>query len=492
MALGTVAGLPVEAGLYTMALASLAYAAAGTSRALNVGTTTTLAIMTGAQVALYGPAAAGTLALLMALWLVVAGILRLGFVANFISEPVLIGFKGGIAVVIVLDQLPKLLNVTYPRGSFLQNVMGLIRALPEADGLALSVGLGSLALLVGLARLMPRAPAPLLAVAGSIVGSWAFHLQVPVVGALPAGLPRLVSPSPDLFGSLWGAALGMALMSFTESVAAARAFTRPSDPRLEPNRELVAVGVANAASGLFGGMGAGGGTSQTAVADGAGAESRLAGAVCGAITLVALLFLGPPLAFLPQSTLAAVVIATSVGLLKPADFRKVHRAGVREYRWALASFVGVIALGTLQGIIGAVVLSMLSLVAGTHDPPVFEIARKRGTDLFRPRESDDETFPGVILVRVLGTVYFANATRVADKVVALAQGSSTVVIECSGIPDFEYTGLKVLGELRSRLSGELWLVALSPRALELIRRLNPAGVRLAGNLTEVVSPAPAP
>lgn len=298
MALGTVAGLSVEAGLYTMALASAAYAVAGTSRALNVGVTTTLAIMTGTQVATYGVPAAGTLALLMAAWLLLAGLLRLGFLANFISEPVLIGFKGGIAVVIVLDQLPKLVNVTYPRGTFFQNVVGLVGALPEAHHLTLAVGLGSLVLLVVLERLLPRAPAPLLVVGGSILCSWAVGLAergVPVVGNLPAGLPSLVPPSPELLSNttLWGAALGMALMSFTESVAAARAFTRPTDRPLDSNRELTAVALANAASGLFGGMGAGGGTSQTAVADRAGAVSRLTGVACAALTLATLLFLGP-------------------------------------------------------------------------------------------------------------------------------------------------------------------------------------------------------
>lgn len=189
-----------------------------------------------------------------------------------------------------------------------------------------------------------------------------------------------------------------------------------------------------------------------------------------------------------------MVIATSVGLLKPADFRKVHQAGVREYRWALASFAGVIILGTLQGIVGAVIISMLSLVAGTHDPPVFEIARKPGTDLFRPREPGDETFPGLLLVRVLGMVYFANGARVVEKLFALVHEANcrVLVLDCSGIPDFEYTGLKVLGDMRPRLPGELWLVALTPHALEVVRSFAPDGVRLFGTLTEAISQAPEP
>ena len=253
--------------------------------------------------------------------LVLAAVLRVGFLASFISEPVLSGFKAGIGVVIVLDQVPKLLGVHFPKGSFLRESP---RAVPEPARnvrRTLAVGVATIALLLGLKRFVPQVPAPLVTVAAGIAAMALLGLAaygVETVGEIPRGLPGLTLPDFSLAAQLWPGAMGIALMSFTETVAAARAFARTDEPALRPNQELIATGIATVGGAVLGGMAAGGGTSQTAVNRMAGARSQLAGLVTGGATLLTLLFLAPLISLMPQATLAAVVIVYSVGLIQAA------------------------------------------------------------------------------------------------------------------------------------------------------------------------------
>ena len=330
LAYATVAGLPVRVGLYTALVPMAIYALFGSSRALSVSTTTTIAILAGAalsQVSASGTAdlatACASLTLLVGALLTLASVLRLGFVADFISEPVLVGFKAGIGVVIVVDQLPKLLGVHIQKGSFIHNLLAVGQGLPHTSMVALGWGLGTVALLVLLERFMPKAPAPLIAVVCGIVGmsvAGLDHLGLATVGTLPTGLPSLTWPSLALLEQLWPAALGIALMSFTESVAAGRAFAESKEPAPQPNRELLALGLANAGGAFLGAMPAGGGTTQTAVNREAGASSQMAGLVTAAVALASLLLLAPLIGLMPDATLAAVVIVYSVGLIKPGEF----------------------------------------------------------------------------------------------------------------------------------------------------------------------------
>jgi MFS superfamily sulfate permease-like transporter len=274
-------------------------------------------------------------------------------------------------------------------------------------------------------------------------------------------------------------------MSFTESIAAGRAFARTGEPRPGANQELLATGLANAAGGFFGGMPGGGGTSQTAVNTRAGACSQMAGIVTAATTVAVLLFLAPLISLMPNATLAAVVIATSVGLVNLPDFTAIRRIRRVEFRWAVAAMAGVILIGTLGGILAAVILSLGSLVAQANNPPVHVIGRKRGTDVYRPQTGehpDDETFPGLLILRTEGRIYFGNAQRIADKMAPLVRQAqpSVVLLDCGAVPDIEFTALKMLIEADERLraSGtELWLARLNPAALEVVQR-SPLGERL--------------
>ena len=265
MAYATIASLPVQVGLYTAFLPMVIYAVLGTSRVLSVSTTTTIAILAAADLGEIVPngntasllAASATLTLLVGAMLVLASVLRLGFVANFISEPVLIGFKAGIGVVIVLDQVPKILGIHFARGRFVQNVLATIHGIPQTSLTTLAVGMAMIVILVAIGRLMPKAPAPLLAVAAGIAGSYFLGLRthgVELVGHIPQGLPSFTPPVLSLALQLWPGALGIALMSFTETIAAGRAFRGKDEPSPQANRELLATGLANAGGALFGAM----------------------------------------------------------------------------------------------------------------------------------------------------------------------------------------------------------------------------------------------
>jgi SulP family sulfate permease len=408
-------------------------------------------------------------------------LLRLGFIANFISEPVLIGFKAGIAVVIVLDQLPKLLGIHFAKGTFVQNLLAILRGIPETSVPTLAVGIVMMALLFGLEHFLPRAPAPLIAVAVGIFGMSIFGLQshgVESVGYIPQGLPSLTFPDFSLLAPLWSGALGIALMSFTETIAAGRAFATSEEPPLLPNRELLATGLANAGGALLGAMPSGGGTTQTAVNRLSGARTQLAELVTAGTTLVTMLFLAPLIARMPQATLAAVVIVYSVGLIKPRDFRSIIRVRRTEFIWAVAALAGVVLLGTLKGIVVAIVVSLVALAHQVANPPVHILGRKRGTNVFRPltkEHPEDEMFPGLVLLRLEGRIFFANAEHIREKMRALVGEvkPKVVALDLSGVFDLEYTALKMLmeAEKRQRERGvSLWLVGLNPEVLAMVQR----------------------
>jgi SulP family sulfate permease len=490
MAYATIAGLPVQVGLYTVFLPMLIYVLFGTSRALSVSTTTTLAILVGAEfveVGLGGNpaavlAASAMLTLLVGAILVLAGLLRLGFIANFISEPVLIGFKAGIGIVIVVDQIPKLMGVHFPKGPFFfRNLLALAKSIPETSLITLAVGVVMIALLLALEHYVPRAPAPLIAVAVGILGVSMLGLQshgVAAVGHIPTGLPSFTFPDFSLALQLWPGALGIALMSFTETIAAGRAFAKSGEPLPRPNQELLATGFANAGGALLGAMPAGGGTTQTAVNRLAGACTQMAEAITAGVALITMLFLAPLIALMPQATLAAIVIVYSIGLIKPAEFRAILRIRRTEFIWAMAALVGVVLLGTLKGILVAIIVSLVGLAYQVADPPVQALGRKRGTNVFRPLSKDhpdDETYPGLLLMRLEGRIFFANAERIGQKMRLLVEESKpkVIAVDLSGVIDLEYTALKTLIDAEQKLRERgvlLCLVGLNQAVMAMVMR----------------------
>jgi len=413
--------------------------------------------------------------------LLFASVARLGFVADFISEPVLIGFKAGIGLLIVVDQVPKILGIHFPHGSFVQNLEGIAQGVRETSLPTLLVGVLMIALLVGFERFAPRAPAPLIAVASGIAGAWLFGWQahgVELVGRIPQGLPPITIPDASVVTEYWAAALGIALISFTETIAAGRAFAVAGERLPRANRELLAVGLANAGGAFLGAMPAGGGTTQTAVNRLAGARTQLAEIVTAGMALATMLLLAPLLALMPEATLAAVVITYSIGLIQPIEFRSILSVRRTEFIWALAAFAGVVLLGTLKGIVVAIAVSLVALAHQAATPPVYVLGRKRGTDVFRPlseEHPDDETFPGLLLLRLEGRVFFVNASHIGQQIRPLVDEAKpkVVAIDLSGVPDLEYTALKMLTEAETRLRERgisTWLVGLNPNVLAVVQR----------------------
>jgi SulP family sulfate permease len=274
-------------------------------------------------------------------------------------------------------------------------------------------------------------------------------------------------------------------MSFTETIAAGRAFANQDEPAPQANRELFATGMANIGGAFFGSMAAGGGTTQTAVNRQAGARTQVSELVTAAMSLVTMLFLSPLIGLMPHATLAAVVIVYSIGLIKPEEFREILRVRRTEFIWALTAFAGVMLMGTLKGIVVAIIVSMVMLGYQASDPPVYVVGRKRGTNVFRPispEHPEDETFPGLLLIRLDGRLFFANAEHIAHKIRPLVEEAKpqVVAVDLSGVPDLEYTALKMLiqAEKSQRSLGvSVWLVGLNTSVLRIIQR-SPLGATL--------------
>ena len=488
MAYATVAGLPVAVGLYTAFIPMLIYALLGSSQVLSVSSTTTLAILAGTQLGLVVPdgdpakllTATATLSALVGLLLFAARLLRLGFVANFISAPVLTGFKAGIGLVIVLDQIPKLLGLHISKQGFFQDALSLVNHLPDTSLLTLAVATATLLVLIGMERLLPHSPAPLVAVGGGIAAAWLFGLNalgVSIVGHIPQGFPSLTLPDLQLVQQLLPGALGIALMSFTETIAAGRAFLQAGDRPIDANRELIATGAANLGGALFGAMPAGGGTSQTAVVRSTGGRTQKASLVTAGVAAATMLLLAPLLGLLPHATLAAIVIVYSVGLISLTEFRALRKVRLMELRWALIATLGVLLFGTLQGIVIAIIVSLIGLASQTAHPRVSIIGRKRGADVLRPltaEHPDDETFPGLLILRPEGRLFFANAQQVADTIRALVieHQPRIVALDLSRVPDIEYSALQMLieGDKNAvQLGAVLWLAGLNPGVMEVVQ-----------------------
>lgn len=488
MAYATVAGLPVAVGLYTAFIPMIIYALLGSSRVLSVSSTTTLAILAGTQLGLVVPdgnpalllTATATLTFMVGAALLLAFVLRLGFVANFISSPVLTGFKAGIGCVILLDQIPKLIGIHITKSGFFSDLLSVLQHLPEASSLTVTIAILTLVVLLGMEKLWPHSPAPLVAVGGGIAAVWLLGLNqqgLAIVGHIPQGMPNLTMPALDLVQQLIPGAIGIALMSFTESIAASRSFITPSEPAISPNRELIATGLANLGGAFFGAMPAGGGTSQTAVVRAAGGLSQKTSLITAATAVAIMLFLAPVLAQLPYATLAAVVMVYSMSLIQPGEFLQIRKIRKMEFRWAVIAFFGVLIFGTLQGIVIAIVVSMVSLASQAANPRVSVIVRKRNTDVLRPRSAEhqeDESFDGLLIVRPEGRVFFMNVQSIAEKISTYVEEASpnTLLLDMSRVPDIEYSALENLIKMDEKLTKRgihFWLSGLNPSVLEGVR-----------------------
>jgi len=472
VAYASLAGLPVQVGLYVATVPMVAYALVGTSRPLSVSSTSTISILTAGALVEAGTAGdagraaatASLLALLVGGMLAAAGLLRLGFLAGFISSPVLAGFKAGMGLVIAASQLGKVLGVPVEGDSFFAKVWSALRQLGDANPATVALAVGGLAVLLALHRWAPRVPGPLVVVVCGIALVGLTDLEergVALVGPVSGGLPRFELPGLAGAAALLPAAAGIALMSFIESISAARAFVAKTDPPLDADRELLALGAANLGAGLFQAYPAGGGTSQTAVNDQAGARTQLAEVVTAAIAVLVLTVLAPLLADLAQPILGAIVLVAAIGLVNLAPLRRIRAIRQRDFWLGLVALAGVLTVGVLGGVLVAVLISLLVLL---HE-------------LDHPRIVADERAPGLLAVRPEGRLFFANARRVVDRFAAIAADQRppprVVLLDLSAVNDLEVTALERLADLAEDLHGRgmaLWVAAPSQRPLEMLRR----------------------
>jgi high affinity sulfate transporter 1 len=466
------AGLPPEAGLYTLLATLAAYAIFGTSRHLVAGATSAAAVLIASGVAEIDPqgaaeyAAAGAAIVLFCGGLfLLAGILRLGFVAQFLSLPVMAGFVFGLAIFVTVKQLPKLFGIEGATGDTIRQFFHLLTHLDETNGATLAVGAGALALLFGLERFAPKVPGGLIALLLGIVISGALELSqhgVAIVGDVPSGLPSL--GIPDIQGgdaaTLIVAAVGMLLVIFSESLGAAETFAAKHGYEIDPDQELIALGVANVGSGFMGGLAGGGSLSQSAVNEGAGARSEISPLVATVLVVVTVLFLTPLFENLPEAVLAALIIFAVSHLWKIREFKRYFQVSRVEFWLGLATMAGVIVFDVLPGLLIGVVAMLLLFIARASTPHVVTLGRIPGVaggyGNVR-RHPDYEPVPDLLVLRLEAPLFYANASGVRDrikKLVGSADPLPRAVILDAGVNDsLDITSAAMLeglvGEVRS-------------------------------------------
>ncbi len=471
MAYALLAGLPPAVGLYAATVPVLAYAVFGTSRQLAVGPVAIVSLLTASALAPLVEegttgyvAAAALLALMVGVVHLVLGVGRLGFLVNFLSHSVLVGFTAAAAIIIGSSQVKHLLGVSIPRQEhFHQTVWQVVQALPNAHGPTVLLAAGALTTLLTLKRRRSRVPGALVVVIGSILLVELFELDlrgVRVVGDIPDSLPAFALPSFDasLVANLFGTALVITLVGFMESIAVSKVYARRHQYEVDPNAELVALGAANVASGVFGGYPVTGGFSRTAVNDAAGSRTPFASVVTAGVVLVTIVMLTPTLASLPTAALGAVIIVAVVGLFDLTEIRHIAAVKRSDLIGLGVAFFGTLLLGIELGIVVAVIASMLVVFARMSMPHSAVLGQVEGTTSYRNIERFPEAHvvEGMAIIRIDAALSFVNALHVKRLLVRTAfeleEEPRVLVLDASGINDVDATGAEALHDVISELA----------------------------------------
>lgn len=467
MAYAELAGLPAVTGLYTTVLSLLAYAAFGPSRRLVLGPDSSLAPLIAAAIV---PLAAGDdaqaialgamLGLLTGVVCVATGLARLGAITELLSMPVRIGYINGIALVVLVSQLPKLFGFSTDSDGFLDGIGEFVSAVLDGatDVTALAIGAVSLALIVGMRRMNLTVVGMLAAVVGSMLVVGLLDLDVAVVGSLPGGFPALAFPDVGWSetATLSLAALGIALVAFADTAALSNAFAAKTGDDVDTNQEVIALGTANLAAGLFSGFPTSASSSRTAVADAIGSKSQLTGIVGAGGILLLLAFATDLLADLPSTTLAAVVIAASFTLFDAAAMRTLLRIRRSEFLLSMGALLGVTIVGVLEGIVIAVVLSLGNFVRKAWRPYDAELARVDGLRGYHDisRHPGARRIPGLVIIRFDAPLFFANAEHFRRRLLAAVHADPDirrVVVAAEPITDVDMTAAETLERLIDEL-----------------------------------------
>jgi sulfate permease, SulP family len=491
MAYGDLAGVTPVAGLYVALGAMVMYALFGTSKLLIMGPEATTAIMTAAAVAplaggdpaRYAALAAMT-AILVGILAILGGVVKLGFITDFLSKPILVGYIFGTTLIVIGSQLGKMFGIKLESDQFFRQVLELISRLDETHRLTFVIGVLCMAALLIMRRVNRKLPGALIVVVLTIIASVVFDFAakgVAVVGAVPAGLPKLTIPNvniQDIFSLLPGA-LALTILIYADEVLTARVFAVKHGQKINANQEFIAIGMANIGAGMLTGFPGATSGSRTVVSDQMGGKSQWVGLIAAALTIIFLLFLTPLLAPLPTVALGAIIIVASLGLLDVASFRFLRKVRRAEFWLAMVTLFGVLVLGILSGILMAVVLSLVNVIyhiSRPHDALLDDLDASGGT-IYRgvTDKTTTMTEPGLIVYRFDAPLVFANAAFFTERLEGLVGnaglGLKCVILDAEAISDFDSTAAEALENLDADLEKrgvELWIARANKPLLDLL------------------------
>ena len=427
-----IAGVPVQNGLYAAAAGAIVYALFCTSRHISTGPSSSLAAVAGGAVLFTGVAGADAAELVAAITLVTGALflllalLRLGWIARFLSRAVVTGFLAGAAVDVVIGELPKLTGTSNSGESAWAELASWIRSLDEISGTTLLVGLVALGLILALRFYAPRVPGALVLVVAGLLATYIFDLGahgVALVGHVPRGLPAPTLPGLDVFqdhySTILAAAAGLLLIGFSQTAGDARAFAIRHRYRIDVNQESVAQGMANAASGVFQGMPVSTSLSASSLNESSGARSPMASLATGGFVILTLIALAPLFSRLPKAVLAAIIIdAVVFGMIDVPELRRLYRVKRFDFWIATVAGIAVLSAGVLAGVVIGIALSLVWLIYVATAPGMPLLGREPGTQVFRDvtENPDDETFPGIVVVRLDGGLFFATADALEERI----------------------------------------------------------------------------
>ena len=486
-----IAGVPVQVGLYAIPVALLAYTLLGSSPQVSVGPVSTVSVVSGSIVAVQAGgdpdravALTVALAILSGVVLLVAGLLRTGWIAEFLSKPIVSGFVFGLSVVIIVGEVPTLIGVDRVDGPVYLRAWAAITSLPDLHPTTTLIGVGSLAVLFVGGAVARQVPWGLLLVVGSLVlsGTWSLSERgVVVVGDVPRGLPV-----PALPAITWSdvtvlivPAMGLALVGLAETLSAARLFAAQGGYRIDTDQEFVATGAANIASGVFGGLGVAGSLSKTAAVARAGGTSQVVSITAAVLSLAVLFLFAPSLSALPRAVLSAVVIHAVWGLMDLAALRRYARIRRNDLVAAVAALLGVLLFGTLAGLLIAVGLSLLGLVYRASRVHVEEMGRISGEKAAWgsvERHPERTTIDGLMILRLSAGLFWVNAAAVEERIIDLVDsrpGTRALVLDLEATDQLDTTSTDMLYHLIARLRRrqvDLYLVRVMFRARVVLKR----------------------
>jgi high affinity sulfate transporter 1 len=489
-----ICGVPVQYGLYAAAIALIVYAFFASSHHVVTGPSSTIAAVTGAAVLSVAKAGSSEAIALVAAITMLAGILyiilsilRMGWVSNFLAESVLVGFVFGIGIDVAVGQLKHVTGTHVTGASVWQKLASWIASLPQTSTTTLIVGVAALVILFALKIYAPKVPGALVTLMLGIGASAIFDLSaqgVAVVGTVPRGLPTPALPDISLitqnFSLILTGAIGVLLVGFSESLAAARQYASKYHYDIDINQEMLAQGMANFTSGLFQGINVAGSLSKSSVNDASGAKSEMASLAQGVFVLLTLLILAPLFADLPEAVLGAIVIEAVVfGLMDVKALQRVYRLNRTEFRVGIIALLGVLTFGTLQGVLIGLLLSLLVLIARSSKPDIPVLGRWPGTKVFHrlSENPDSETYPGLVIIRFDGPLYFATANALRDKVREVTTGVAPpvtmVLIDMEGVNYLDLEGSDMLNEIAKNMKDvgvEIHLARVKHDVMEMLEK----------------------